>query len=75
MQFDEVFDSVSDGGIFDSLMPFCVELWQFENFKFLRNLQPTQNYFLKIFLSIGRVKNSSCTGLVFIDFHKYNDLE
>ena len=52
----------------------------FLNFKFsgifhfsgtFPNLHPTQ----KNFVAIGRVKNSTCTGQVFIDFQYYNDLE
>ena len=50
IQFDVVFDTESNGGIFDCLAPFVGELWRFENLKFVQNLQPTQK-FLKIFLS------------------------
>ena len=35
IQFDEVFDSESNGGIFDSLPPFGGEFRRFENLKFL----------------------------------------
>ena len=73
IQFDVVFDSESNGGIFDSLTRlFGGESWRFENLKFVRHLGPTQKFFG---ISIGRVKNSTCTGQVFIDFYYYNDLE
>ena len=68
-QFDEVFDSESIDGNFDSLAPFGGELWRFENLKFVRHLQPTQKILWGFFLLIGRVKKSSCTAQVFIDFH------
>ena len=42
---DEVFDSESNDGIFESLAPFGGELWRFVNIKFVRQLQPTQNFF------------------------------
>ena len=45
IQLDVVFDSESNGGIFDSLAPFGGELWRFENLKFVRQLQPTQFFF------------------------------
>ena len=45
IQFDVVFDSESNDGIFDSLALFGGELWRFENFKFVRHLQPTQKFF------------------------------
>ncbi len=51
IQFDVVFDSESNGGIFDSLALFGGELWRFENLKFVQHLQPTQKFFWKIFLS------------------------
>ena len=51
IQFDEVFDSESNDGIFDSLALFGGELWRFENLKFVQHLQPTQKFFWKIFLS------------------------
>ena len=73
-QFDVVFDSESNGGIFDSLAPFGGDLWRFENLKFVRHLQSTQNIFEEFFYP-NRVKNSKCTGQIFIDFHFYNDLE
>ena len=38
-------------------------------------IQPTQKFFGNFFFSIGRVKNSTCTGQVFIDFHYHTDLE
>ena len=40
IQFDVVFDSESNGGIFDSLAPFGDDLWQSENLSknFLRRL-------------------------------------
>ena len=69
IQVDRVLDSESHGGIFDSLAPFGDELWRFKNFKFVQHLQPTQKFFGDIFVSIGRVKNSTC------DFYYYNDLE
>ena len=47
---DRVFDYESHGSIFESLAPFGGELWRFENFKFVNHLQPTQNFFWKIFL-------------------------
>ena len=50
IQFDVVFDSESNEDIFDSLAPFGGELWRFENLKFVRQLQPTQFFFLEIFL-------------------------
>ena len=50
-QFDEIFDSESIDGNFDSLAPFGGELWRFENLKFVRHLQPTQKFFWEIFLS------------------------
>ena len=48
-------------------------IWKFE-------ICATPTAYAKIFLenffvSIGRVKNSTCTAQVFIDFHYYNDLE
>ena len=45
IQFDVVFNAESNDGIFDSLTPFGGELWRFENLKFVRQLQPTQNFF------------------------------
>ena len=75
IQFDEVCDSKSNGGIFHSLAPFGGELWRFENLKFVQQLQPTQEFLGNFFVSIGRVKNFTCTEQLFIDFHYYNDLE
>ena len=49
IQFDVVFDSESNCGIFGSLTPFGGELWRFKNFKFVRHLQPTQKIFFGIF--------------------------
>ena len=49
-QFDVVFDSESNDGIFDSLAPFGGELWRFENLKFVRHLQPSQEFFGNFFL-------------------------
>ena len=43
IQFDVIFDSESNGGIFDSLAPLGGEL--FENLKFVQHLQPTQKNF------------------------------
>ena len=51
MQFDVVFDSESNDGIFNSLAPLGGKLWLFEISKLGNQLQPTQNFFLKIFLS------------------------
>ena len=73
IQFDVVFYFESNGGIFDSLALFGGELWRFE-------ICATPTAYAKIFLgnffvSIGRVKNSTCTAQVFIDFHYYNDPE
>ena len=45
IQFDVIFDSESNGGIFDSLAPFGCDVWRFENLKFVRQLQPTQKFF------------------------------
>ena len=45
IQFDVVFDIESNVGIFDSLALFGGELWRFENFKFVRHLQPKQKFF------------------------------
>ena len=45
------------------------ELRGFKNFKFTRHLQPTPNFLEIFFVSIGGVKNSTCTRQVFIDFH------
>ena len=44
-EFDVVFDSESNGDIFDVLAPFGGELWRFKNLKFVRQLQPTQKIF------------------------------
>ena len=38
IQFDEVFDSESNAGTFDSLALFDGELWRFKNYKFVRLL-------------------------------------
>ena len=45
LQFDVVFDSESNGGIFNSLAPLGGKLWLFEIFKLGDQLQPTQNFF------------------------------
>ena len=45
IQVDVIFDSESNGGIFDSLAPFGGDVWRFENLKFVRQLQPTQKFF------------------------------
>ena len=52
--------------------------WDIAIWKFVICATPTA--YAKIFLgnffvSIGRVKNSTCTGQVFINFHSYNNLE
>ena len=44
IHFDEVFDSESNACTFDSLALFGGELRRFKNFKFVRHLQPTQNF-------------------------------
>ena len=49
VQFDEVVDVESNGGIFDSLALFGGELQRFENFKFVRHLQSTQIFFEHFF--------------------------
>ena len=66
IQFGVVLDSESNNGIFGSVAPFDGELWRFESCA-----TPTAytKFFLEnVFLS-GRVKNSTCTRQVFIDFH------
>ena len=50
-QFDVVFDSESNGSIFDFLAQCSGELWRLENLEFLQNLQPTPKFFLRIFMS------------------------
>ena len=62
VQFDVVFDSESYGVIFDSLAPFGGELRRFVILKFVRQLQPTQIFFLEFLSRTGRLKNSTCTG-------------
>ena len=49
IQFDVVFESESNGDIFDSLAPFGGELWRFQNLKFVQHLQPTQKFFGNFF--------------------------
>ena len=44
IKFDVVFDSDSNDGIVDYLAPFGGELRRFYFFKFVRHLQPTQNF-------------------------------
>ena len=56
-QFDVVFDSESNGGIFDSLTPLSGELWRFENLKFVQHLR--KKFFEDFFVAIGKVKNST----------------
>ena len=56
IQFDVVFDSESNDGIFDSLVPLGGELWRFEKLKFVRHLQPTQKFFWRIFKFSNRHK-------------------
>ena len=74
IQFDNTFDSESNDGIFDSLAPFDGELWRFENFKFVRHLQPTQNFFLEdFFVSIGRVKIAITHHQTARESRKYHD--
>ena len=34
-----------------------------------------KNFLGDFFVSLGRVKNSTCTGQIFIVFHYYDDLE
>ena len=48
IQFDLVFDSESNGGIFDSLAPFGGALWRFE---ICATPAAYAKFFLKIFLS------------------------
>ena len=68
----EVLDFESNNGIFGSLAPFDGELWRFESCA-----TPTAyaKFFLENVFFSGRVKNSTCTRQVFIDFHSYNYLE
>ena len=54
IQFDETFNPESNDGIFDSLALFGGELGRFENFKFVRPLQPTQNFLEDFFGEILR---------------------
>ena len=51
IQFDVVFDSESNGGIFNSLAPLGGKLWLFKIFKLGDQLQPTQKFFLKFFFA------------------------
>ena len=57
IQVDRVLNSESHGGIFGSLAPFCAALTAYAKI-FLENF----------FVLIGKLKNSTCTALVFIDF-------
>ena len=51
IQFDVVFDSESNGGIFDSLAPFGGELWRFETFEICATPTAYAKIFWEIFLS------------------------